>query len=36
MRKSLRFEDMDRIAEMRKHYRKCLGKDIKHKQLLGR
>ena len=36
MRKSPRFEDMDRIAEMRTHYNKCLAKDIKHEQLLGR
>ena len=36
MRKSLKFEEMDRIAEMRKHCSKCLVKDIKHEQLLGR
>ena len=36
MRKSPRFEEINRIAEMRKHCRKCLVKDIKHDQLLGR
>ena len=36
MRKSPRFEEMDRIAEMRKHCRKCLARDIKHEQLLRR
>ena len=36
MRKSPRFEEMDRIAEMRKHRSKCLAKDIKHEQLIGR
>ena len=30
MRKSPRFEDMDRIAETRIHYNKYLIKDIKH------
>ena len=36
MRKSPRFEEMDRIAEMRKHCSKCLAKGLKHEQLLGR
>ena len=36
MRKSLRFEKMDRISEMKKHYSKCLARDIKHEQLHGR
>ena len=36
MRKSSRFEEMDRIVEMRKHCSKCLAKDIKHEQLLRR
>ena len=36
MRKNPRFEDMDGIAEMRKHCSKCLAKDIKHERLLGR
>ena len=36
MRKSSRFEEMDRIVEMRKHCSKCLAKDIKHEQLLMR
>ena len=36
MRKSPRFKEMDIIAEMRKYYRKCLARDIKHEQLLGR
>ena len=36
MRKSPRFEEIDRIAEMRTHYSKCLAKDIKHEQLLER
>ena len=36
MRKIPIFEEIDRIAEMRKHYIKCLAKDIKHEQLLGR
>ena len=30
MMKSPKFEEMDRIAEMRKHYSKCLAKDIQH------
>ena len=30
MKKSPRFEEMDRNDEMRKHCRKCLAKDIKH------
>ena len=34
MRKSPRFEEIDRIAEMRKHCSKCLAKDIKHEQLI--
>ena len=36
MRKTPRFEEVDRIAEMRKHYSKCLARDIKHEQLLER
>ena len=36
MRKSPRFEEIDRIAEMRTHYSKRLSKDIKHEQLLER
>ena len=36
MRKISKFEEMDRIAEMRTHFNKCLVKDIKHEQLLGR
>ena len=28
MRKSPIFEEIDRIAEMRKYYNKCLAKDI--------
>ena len=35
MRKSPRFEEMDRIAKMRKHCSKCLAKDIKHGSYLG-
>ena len=36
MSKSPRFEEKDRIVEMRKHCSKCLAKDIKHEQLLRR
>ena len=36
MRKSPKFEEMDRISEMRTHCSICLAKDIKHEQLLGR
>ena len=36
MRKSPRFEEMDRIVEMRKHCSKYLARDIKHEQLLRR
>ena len=36
MRKSPKFEEMDRTAEMRKHCSKCLARDINHEQLLGR
>ena len=36
MRKSPRFEEMDIISEMRKHCSKCLTRDIKHEQLLGK
>ena len=36
MRKSPRLEEMDRIDELRKHSSKCLTRDIKHEQLLGR
>ena len=36
MRKSPRFEEMDRIDEMRKYCNKCLARDIKHEQLLRR
>ena len=36
MRKTPRFEEVDRIAKMRKHFRKCLARDIKQEQLLGR
>ena len=36
MRKSPKFKEMDKIVEMRKHYSKCLARDIKHEQLLGR
>ena len=36
MRKSPRFEEIDRIDEIRTHCSKCLAKDIKHEQLLRR
>ena len=36
MKKSLTFEEMNKIAEMRKHYNKCLARDIKQEQLLER
>ena len=36
MRKSPKFEEMDINAKMRKHCNKCLARDIKHEQLLGR
>ena len=36
MKKSPRFEEMKRIVEMRKHCSKCLARDIKHEQLIGR
>ena len=36
MTMSPKFEEMDIIAEMRKHCIKCLTRDIKHEQLLGR
>ena len=36
MRKNPRFEEMDKIVEMKKHCIKCLTKDIKHEQLFGR
>ena len=36
MKKSPRFEEIGRIAELRKHYSKYLARDIKHEQLLRR
>ena len=36
MRKSPRFEEMDIISKMRKHFSKYLARDIKHEQLLRR